>query len=118
MQIPSFPSGSQVVVPFTFTTRTLTAEEWTTYEAGGGLPPGVGLDPEVVTVPYWEPEESAGKTVSGAGVTRVTTGVYRAVLLGVKIGMWTWRGVGETSAKAPVAATVDQMFQITQSRSV
>lgn len=114
--IQSWPKGSQVVLPFYFVSRTLTAAEKRTFNEGLGLPPGVGKDVEVVTVEYFPPDE-AGQVISGGGIIHDGTGMYHAVLECTLGGTWTWRGVGKTSGGTPVAATVDQMFQITQSRS-
>lgn len=116
--IQSFPSGSQVVCPFYIASRGLTKAELEAYEEGRGLPIGIGLTPTgTISVEYWEPEQSASKKLEGSGVEQTGAGEYEGILEGVAVGLWTWRGVIVTPESKPLAATVDQVFQIMQSRS-
>lgn len=116
--IQSFPSGSQVVCPFYLASRSLTTAEREAYEEGRGLPVGIGLTPTgTISIQYWEPEQSESKQLAGSSIEQVGAGEYEGILEGVAVGLWTWRGVIVTPESKPLAATVDQVFQIMQSRS-
>jgi hypothetical protein len=115
--IQSLPAGSQAILPFYFAARALTAAEVVAWEEGRGLPPGVGVDPANVLVEYWKPEASKGTTLESVGVTRTGAGEYQATVEALVVGLWTWRGVGQTGGGLAVAATPDQTFQVMRSRS-
>lgn len=112
--IQSFPSGSQVVLPFYFARAKLTAAQQQAWEEGAGLPSGVGEDPHTIKCLCWEPETSEPIE---ATVTRVGAGEYTGTVEAVKPGEWWWFGQGLTSLGRFVGATRTQIFQIMQSRS-
>jgi hypothetical protein len=112
--IQSFPSGSQVVLPFYFAKTKLTAAQQQAYEEGAGLPSGVGEDPHTIKCLCWEPETSEPIE---ATVTRVGAGEYTGTVEAVKPGQWWWQGQGLTAAGKFTGSTRTGTFEITAARS-
>lgn len=100
-----YPVGAVVQCPFYFASRALTAEEYATFLAGGGLPAGVGVDPVTVMFRY----KLNGVTVNVAPV-KDATGLYHAVIPVTQAGDYEWQGYGEDAGGNPFAAMTPRHF--------
>lgn len=102
----TYPVGTVVETPFYFATRALTAEEIATFEAGGGLPAGVGSDPAIVLYHY----RLNGNAPVSVSAVKDATGLYHALITVAAPGNYKWQGYGQDNLGNPVAATAPGYF--------
>jgi hypothetical protein len=106
------PCGSQQKLRFGFPRRELTDAELETFEAGGSLPDGTGVDPPTVLLEFQKPHNDQTEVVD-IGIVREATGEYHLVLpIDMdQDGTWQWRGRGEEEDGSPFACTPPQSFE-------
>lgn len=114
----SYPVGSIAVCRFAAMLRDLTDQEQTNFEAGRGLPTGVGTTPALVLFD-WEPPNEIIVTLSGlvqviGGVGPIVNdglGLYHVNLPVTAHGLWSYRGYGQDGSGGPVFSTPKQLFR-------
>lgn len=96
--------GALFQLRWPYTSRVLTELEQTVFDAGGGLPLGVGLDPTLVALDYQQPG-LAVSTVEypGGGIVREATGIYHYELdTTPAAGSWWIRAYSTGTGQAAV----------------
>lgn len=101
----AFPVGAIAQCPFYFASRQLTAQEYATFIAGGGLPAGVGIDPTTVLFHY-----KLNGVVTSVTPTRDAAGLYHANITVAAPGDYEWQGYGEDGGGNPFAAMSPRHF--------
>lgn len=109
----TFAVGNIVICRFGFTLRELTETELTAFIAGQGLPPDIGVEPQMVLFDY-EPPQLETVTLTSTELFHDGVGAWHAALNVTRPGAWRYRGRGESEAGEPFACTPDQMFQATR----
>ncbi len=106
----TYPVGSLVVITFCLVTRPLTSAEQAAFEAGNGLPAGIGVAPAGVWLDLYPPSTIA-QLLSTPNVTSVASGLFTCSVQINQAGLWRYRGRGTDSVGNPLAATPDYSFR-------